>query len=217
MIQRLQDQVTKLGQQGTFATASSSGGSTSPTVTMGNNPNDPVTPTKVYPNITTSDNTGATRVVMGQLNDTDYGISITDTASNTIQLWPTSSYTGLLASGSTTSDTPVDLATSPVVMCEIGSHGDAIISVNSYIGTPISVSGFVYLMIDGVNPLGAGNEWLVAGGGAALALTVQATSRLKQVSSALTPGEHTFKLQYASSVSGQSVTFSFATITVQPL
>ena len=217
LIQNLQKQVTKLGQQGTFATSSSSGGAIAPAVVMGNNPNDPVSPTAVYPNVTTSDDTGATRVTMGQLNDTDYGISITDTLGNTIQLWPTSSHTGLVSPQSTTSDTPVSLSTSPEVICDIGSSGDAILSVNSFISTPTDVSGYVYLLVDGSNILGS-TAWLVVGaGGSALGITAQSTSRLTQIASALSPGPHTFTLQYSSSTSGQTVTFSYATITVQPL
>jgi hypothetical protein len=221
MIQDLQTQITKLGQQGSFATTSKLAGG-GPALVVGNNPNDPVTPTDVHPNMTVTDGTGAVRAVAGQLNDTDYGFQVQDPSGVKQQLWPVSS--GLYSVGalSTTSETYTPLDDYIAVTVWIGSSGDALVTVSAIIGLDVvtgTTQGVVGLSVDGVTPVNAVVSASCTAETDAVGIqnTGTNTVRLSQWSGALTPNmPHIFTLQYAS-IFGQTTNFSGISLIVQPI
>ena len=210
MIQSLQTQITKLGQQGSFATSGANAG-VPVTIVMGNNPNDPVSPTTTYPNMTTTDNNGAVRAVVGQLNDTDYGFEVQDPNGVKQQIWPVSSdfnYSNL----TTTSSTPATIAGSPSVDCYIGSSGDAVVTISGqiYNESADDATMTATLYVDG-----SPTDCYISGYGTNYATGSQ-VARLLDLIGTVTPNvDHTFSFEYQTT-DGTAAFYGMGLI-VQPL
>jgi hypothetical protein len=162
------------------------------------------------------DNNNRTRILIGLLPDGDYGISLIDTLGNVQELLPsvTAYFDGTL---STTSATPVSLTGSPSVTVELGSSGDALITVGSFIGTnATNLSGFINLYANGTL---IGAEVVGAGASAStVAGNFMSKRKLSQWTGALAANtSYTFTLQYFSSTSGQQVNFSSNYLEVTPI
>lgn len=165
--------------------------------------------------LTVYDSTGKQRAMLGLLPSGDYGLAVQDPTGHSIEVWPPTAAYGNLT-GTVSSTTPVAASGAPSVTAYFGASGDAIVTIGSYIGTPLTGgSGLVYLSIDG----GAANEFIEAGTpSAGVAENVSSTRRLSQwLGVTLTPNtSHTFSLEF-SSTSGNPTTFAALSILVQPI
>ena len=106
---------------------------------------------------------------------------------------------------STASTTATSVSGSPSVTCVIGASGDFEVTAGAFVDWPANCTGTAYLVIDGTT----GPYSIFAGGGAGVGATnTQSTRRWGPSGqgwsnalsvSLLTPGSHTFTMEYSSS------------------
>lgn len=154
---------------------------------------------------------GSERMRIGLLQSGEYGISYTDPAGTTGYLLP---QYGAYASGpfSITSVPPVTVAGTPSENVWIGSSGDAIITISSFM-IPLGDQGQIYVVVDST----VSSHAVVISGAA----SVSTASRflLSETSiGTLTPNtEHNFTLAFASTPTSANTTFSEVSLVVQPV
>ena len=179
-----------------------------------------VTPTSYF-NVT--DNTGIQRVQVGVLNNGDYGILLRDPLGNAEELLCSvdAFYEGSL---STSSETPVSITNSPSVTCWVGASGNVRISASSQVDiSGANSTATAVLTVDGntipVTVLEVPFAIFYVGTSASnLTLGTSGVASYYAITGGLTlsPGEHTFGLQYAS-LTGTTASFSLNYLLVEPL
>jgi len=159
-------------------------------------------------NAAVRDSTNNVRVQLGLLPSGDFGLAITDPAGHSGEVWPVSANMNT-ATVSTTSTTPVALAGTPAVTCQIGASGDAVVTFGAFIN-PGTDQGLIWLAVDGTAVGYSANLF----GGTGTVTRILMLSKIP--SGTVTPGSHTFSLKFQSRT-GTSVTFDRPAIVVQPI
>jgi hypothetical protein len=166
------------------------------------------------------DNKGVQRVQYGLLKSGDYGFSVTDSlGTTTTEILPIYE-ANVLTGQSTTSTTYTDLATAgPLVSAIIGTSGQALLTVNSYVGISgvagAQSAGFVGIYIDGVLWYDELLYFSVSNPGTTT-VGMAANQSAQVVVTGLTPGSHTFEMKYKT-VGGSTVTFGSRFLQVRPI
>jgi hypothetical protein len=157
------------------------------------------------------DNAGNARTNLRQLSSGDYGLSVTDPLGNTSEICPTQAAL-VNNSESTTSTAFTNLATyGPSVTSYIGASGKALVFFGAFVQVPAGTAGNVGVSIDGSTPttsLSAAFGINATTGGAASVASFN-------IATGLSPGSHTFVLQYKNS--GGTITYATRAITVIPI
>lgn len=152
------------------------------------------------------------RVVVGKFSDDDFGIQLSDPNGNVQELLPTVSefHGGPFIAASAGYVAP---AGTPIVEAWIGASGNAVITVSSQIETTVSGdSGFVGVSVDGTTALDIAQLGLGSG---VITGSAAAVLRASDFFGPLSPGSHTFQLQYRCT-STHNVGFSFNFLEVRP-
>lgn len=156
------------------------------------------------------------RVILGKLPNGDYGLLFIDSAGNAQELLPKISR---FAAGtlSTTSLTYTTIAGQPAtITADIGAHGDAEITVGALVAvTNVNDTAFVGLSVDGA-PASTCLE-LSSTASIIAATTTLSFLASEVVGSLLSPGPHTFGLQFRGSTAGHTFNFAGVGLAVQPI
>ncbi len=146
------------------------------------------------------------------------GLSYPQQGSRQSQVFPpvSSFYASQLSVSGTT---PQTVANSPTVVATIGPSGDAVIEVGANIsGSAAGAGGLIYAYVDGVNLNVLGDAWVVNYQGQSN-VSLGTKFRVVQLyGTTLTPGSHTFTLQYAcAQAGGDSSIFLLNYLIVTPI
>jgi hypothetical protein len=171
------------------------------------------------------DASGNRRIDLGQLSNGDYGLASYSLANDGtfVEVLPIVVAPEVAALETTAATSYGDLATvGPVCTVTVGASGRVNVIGGSYIGLPGEASAnpvaAIGLFVDGVqNPTRSLASLQMSTGTSATG--VAGTTFGQVLITGLTPGAHTFKLQYKTSglTGGNTVTFGFRTLSVQPL
>ena len=163
------------------------------------------------PQYVVADQTGLQRVVLGLLPSKDFGLAVSDVNGYTTEILPVyASYTAAALSAS--SLTYVNVSGSPQVSAIIGAGGDCRITCGAYINCPTNTSGTAQLLVDGT-PVG---DIMTLGSSSPVAANVQSTrTYVGWAGATLSPGLHSFSLQYKTSLS--AVIFGANYLEIHPL
>jgi hypothetical protein len=169
------------------------------------------------------DNKGVQRVQYGLLKSGDYGFSVTDASgTTTTEILPIYEESD---GGNTLSTSTLSYITDgnmPALTAIIGTSGQALLTVNSYIGvTGVAAAqsaGFIGVSIDGGAPTGALNDLLYfsVSSPSAGAVGIAGNQSAQVVLTGLSPGSHTFRPEFMT-VGGLTVTFRNRFVQVRPL
>jgi len=160
-----------------------------------------------------SDPQGVQRVRLGLQTNGDIGLSTTDPLGNSAEVFPLQA-NSVWAQEATSSTAWTDLATvGPTVTAWIGASGQALILASASVQTTslniaeigISIDGGAAVMVGVVGILTGNNSDRCAG-----------TASAVYVQPGLTPGQHTFKMQYQNT-SAFSVDFAVRSLVVWPI
>ena len=160
-----------------------------------------------------TDPSGTTRVQIGLLPDGSFGLAVFDAATGDYMAVGFEYFASVVASETTTSTAPTDLATpGPSVTVPVGASGSVDVTMCALIDVPsgISPGGIVYLFVDGVGASGMPNVQAADTGG-----TIGSVSLSTRVSG-LAAGNHVFGLKYESA-DGSVITFANRTLSVRPI
>lgn len=150
------------------------------------------------------DANGLTRVKTGLLPGGDYGIALTDPVTGvTTELLPVYQESDRGNDFSTSSTSYVADTNTPALTATVGASGDVLLTVNSFIGIPGATGGaqsggFVGISVDGAAITGILDEVLYLANSVVGTTAVgQAANQSAQVIvTGLSPGQHTFEMQY---------------------
>jgi hypothetical protein len=167
------------------------------------------------------DNNGVQRIAYGLLSSGDYGFAVTDAPGTTTTEFLPLYEANVLTTESTSSTSYTDLATpGPIVTAVIGMSGQALVTVNSYIGVPggagVQSAGFAGVSIDGTAPASPLDECLYLSVSAAAAVGIATNCSCQVVVTGLSPGSHTFEMKYKMAGPG-AVNFDERFLQVRPL
>jgi hypothetical protein len=167
------------------------------------------------------------RIQIGLLSNGDYGCLLSDpTTGQTTELLPIYQ-ANILGTGtqSTSSTTYTELSTpGPTVTATIGQSGNALLTCNAYMGLSATVggtaTGIVGISVDSAAPTGSLNDLLyysvTVPAGTAAGWGFAANQSAQIVVTGLTPGQHTFQMQYKV-VGANPVNFGSCFLQVRPL